>query len=106
MNYGREEVSRDLTLVGENKASFEVRAQLEQHLLTESPRDCRRLNLLRGLAYEKTTELFTRSTGTRGSIGVNQRTRPFMALGCHAISSRQNRLYARDAKEVESTMRD
>ena len=34
MAYGPEEASRDLTLVGEESASFEVRARLEHHLLS------------------------------------------------------------------------
>lgn len=34
MRYSPEEVSRDLTLVGEGSASFEVRARLENHLLS------------------------------------------------------------------------
>ena len=40
----------------------------------ESPRDCRRLIFLRGLAHEQTTRIFQRSTRTRRSIGLNQRT--------------------------------
>lgn len=32
---------------------------------------CRRLNFLRGLVNEQKTWIFSRSTGTRGSVGVN-----------------------------------
>lgn len=33
MTYGPDEVSRDLALIGEGTASFEVRVRLETHLL-------------------------------------------------------------------------
>jgi ribonuclease HI len=39
----------------------------------ESPRDCRRLKLLRGLAYEHTSKIFPGSTRTSRSSGFNER---------------------------------
>jgi hypothetical protein len=39
----------------------------------ESPRVCRRLIFLRGLANEQTTQIFKRSTRTRSPLGFNRR---------------------------------
>ena len=55
-------------------AAHKIKSNTRQGALYESPRDCRRLNLLRGLAYEHKQTIFTRSPGTCSSISIHYRT--------------------------------
>src|SRR5690606_2211873 len=58
----------------------------------ESPRVCRRLQPLRDWGHETGKEVLPRGAGAGGSDGVRARERVLLAVGCHPVYCRKDRL--------------
>src|SRR5690606_361832 len=58
----------------------------------ESPWVCRRLQPLRDWGHETGKEVLPRGAGAGGSDGVRARERVLLAVGCHPVYCRKDRL--------------